>query len=221
MGSLASRLWSGVRRHGVPGGARRLADRTAKFVYLREAHFWYELDLGRQPPLPLPAGLKLLRGEREDAELLERLPTGSVRQAEARLAEGAGLWLVVEAREPAFACWIFHGRTPVRAARGGWLTLPERTACLEDSVTSPAYRGLGVAPAAWSQIAATVAEGPYDAMVTKVSEDNAASRRAVEKAGFRETALMNLARTGFRERVRVEPRGDAPVGHALAARLRR
>ncbi len=54
------------------------------------------------------------------------------------------------------------------AARGGWLSLPEGTVCLEDSVTSPDYRGRGVAPAAWSQIAAAAAEDGYATMVTKV-----------------------------------------------------
>lgn len=104
-----------MRRHGVRGGARRLGGRARNPVYLREDHFGYGLDLGQHPPLPLPVGLELLRAGASDLELVERLRTGSVHQAE-----------------------------------------------------------------------------------SKVSEDNAPSRRAVEKAGFRETASMRLARTGFR-----------------------
>lgn len=219
--SLALRLRRGVRGHGLWGTARRLGARAGNVVYLREAHIWYGLDLGRHPRLPLPVGLELLRAGPSDVELVERLPTVSSHQAESRLAQGAELWLVVEDREPAFACWIFRHRTPVLAARGGWLTLPEGTVCLEDSVTSPDYRGRGVAPAAWSQIAGALDEGAYDAIITKVSEDNAPSRRAVEKAGFSEMASMRLARTGFRVKVAVEPRGDEQLGHALAARLRR
>ena len=219
---LAPRLLSTVRRDGVWGVFRRLGGRARTLVHLRETHVWYVLELGRHPRIRLPVGLELVRGGPSDVELLERLPSGSAHQAEARLAEGGELWLMVdEEEEPAFACWVFRGRTPVVAARGGWLALPEGTICLEDSVTSPDYRGRGAAPSAWSQVAeAALAEG-HATMITKVAEVNAASRRAVEKAGFREVATMRLTRFGSHARVEVEAREGEPVGRSLAQRLER
>ena len=65
------------------------------------------------------------------------------------------------------ACWIFRERTPVFAARSGWLKLPLDTVCLEDSVTSPAYRGRGLAGAAWSEIARVLQGQHVGAMITQ------------------------------------------------------
>jgi hypothetical protein len=42
-------------------------------------------------------------------------------------------------------------------------------------------------------------------MITKVAEDNTASRRAVEKAGFLPVAMMTLTRWGLRSRVDLQP----------------
>jgi RimJ/RimL family protein N-acetyltransferase len=68
--------------------------------------------------------------------------------------------------------------------------------CLEDSVTSAAARGRGIAPAAWGAIADTLALEGQRKMITKVTVENTASRRAVTKSGFEEIALMHFRRRG-------------------------
>lgn len=218
-GSLGDRLRGSVRRRGLAGTAHALGGRLREKAYSREEHVWYALDLRERPRPPMPRGLELRRLQPGQLGRLEELPNHAAHAIEARQADDAELWAVLEAAEPAFACWIFPTRTPVAAARDGWLAVPEATVCLEHSVTSPAYRGRGVAPAAWAAVADHVGEAGSSAMITKVSSDNLPSRRAVEKAGFREVAAMRLARLGPRRRVRVERRPDEPLADELAARL--
>jgi ribosomal protein S18 acetylase RimI-like enzyme len=218
------RLWRGVRRFGLLGALRRAArliTRTiAQAVYVDERHIWYALALDPPPSAdPLPDGFRLRRADRADAARLEDLPTIGRAEAIRRLDEGAELWLVERAEGAALACWIFHGRTPVLAARGGWLDLPPDTACLEDTITSPHCRGRGLAPLAWLLIAAQLGRQGLVTLVTKVAEDNQPSRRAVEKAGFRASASMTLRRFGPVERVAVTPCLRDRISGFLVARL--
>jgi GNAT superfamily N-acetyltransferase len=110
--------------------------------------------------------------------------------------------------EPAFACWTFLRRTPVSAMPGGWLELPDGIACLEDSVTSPDFRGRGIAPGAWTAAADALTERGKRSLITKVLDDNVASCRAVEKAGFRQVALLDLSRMGPRLTLSIRTDGE-------------
>lgn len=182
-------------------------------LYRREVHVWYELDIGGEGPQPRPPkGVRLLQAGESDLPLLEQLPSISSGEAERRYEAGASLWLALDGRCPAFACWIFFDEMPLYASRQGSLRLPAHTVGLEDSVTSPAHRGQGIAPWAWSQIATSLAETGVTTIVTKVSIDNVASRRAVEKSGFHEAARMRLVEVGPWRRVEfyTEPAGANP-----------
>lgn len=202
-----------LSRHGIGGSVRRilrLALRSGtRLAYLKERHIWYRLDLASDRPHPaLPPGFELGPASAGELELLGGLETIGLQEAQRRLAAGAELWLLRQAGEAAFACWIFRGRTPVLAARGGWLRLPDDTACLEDSVTAARHRGQGLAPAVWSRVADSFAAQGFAALITKVAEDNQPSRRAVEKAGFEPVACMDLLRVWPMTHVVIRPRGD-------------
>jgi RimJ/RimL family protein N-acetyltransferase len=106
----------------------------------------------------------------------------------------------------------------VIAAPGRTLALPEGVACLEDSVTAAAARGRGIAPAAWTLIGDELQQAGFKTLVTKIETENQASRRAVEKVGYRLVAVMDHERTGPRRRTTVRPVGDG-IGEMLAARL--
>lgn len=188
----------------------RLALRSgARLAYLKERHIWYRLDLALDRPHPvLPPGFELGPASVGELELLRGLETVGLQEAQQRIAAGAELWLLRQAGEVAFACWIFRGRTPVLAARGGWLRLPNDTVCLEDSVTAVHYRGQGLAPAVWSRVADSLAVQGFTALITKVAEDNQPSRRAVEKVGFEPVACMDLVRIGPMTHVVIRPQGD-------------
>lgn len=216
----------GVRRFGVGGSTKRIVSlighSLARALYVRERHVWYVLSLtALVPQLSLPPGFALSLATADEVALLEELPTIGAHEARERRAAGADLWLVREGARAAFACWIFREQTPVFAARTGWLTLPPNTVCLEDSVTSPDYRGRGLAGAAWSEIARYLQSRHVAAMITKVAEDNTASRRAVEKAGFEPIAMMTLTRRALRTQVALELYRVDPVATFLDTALSR
>jgi GNAT superfamily N-acetyltransferase len=201
------RLLRALRRDGPVTFLRKAVDRLRPLVYLRESHIWYGLPVaGERPRRELPDGFALRPGTAEDSEHRAGIPgQPGADGARERLAGSAEMFLVCEGDRPAFACWIFSARTPVAAARGGWLELPSGTVCLEDSGTHPDFRGRGLAPAAWTALADEMARRGLTTMITKVEEENVSSRRAVVKAGFREGALMRTHRTGLVTHVAMSP----------------
>jgi GNAT superfamily N-acetyltransferase len=209
--TVIDRAKDSVERYGFGGVVHRaaiLAGRSARqFVSMREQHVWYRLMVGdsSRPRVALGCDLTLVRAGIDDLWLLEQLPAVGAFKARLRLASRAQLWLVRDGDRAAFSCWTFAERAPVLAARGGWLGLPPAVVVLEESVTSPDYRGRNIAPAAWSGIADQLASEGVTMMITKVAEDNIASRRAVEKAGFREGAIMRARRLGPSWHVAIEP----------------
>ena len=132
------------------------------------------------------------------------------------------MWLVVQGEEPAFSCWIYPREHSLPAAASGTLELLPGVALLEDSYTHAAHRGHGIAGAAWTAIAQELARDGYKLLITKVSVENAPSRRACEKAGFRTAGVLHFRRLGPRERVHFEPGGDdlTPVERETAEQLR-
>ena len=219
-------LERGLRRHGLMGSMRRALSLTRQAVerlpYMHERHVWYRLDLkAPRPHIGLPAGIELVRAELADLGLLEQLETIGFVEARMRLAAGAELWIAHEAGQAAFSCWIFYDRAPVLAAPGGWLTMPEGTACLEDSVASARYRGRGIAPAVWSGVADALLREGMAALITKVEESNSPCRRAIAKVGFQQVAEMEFERVWLRPHVRVSPNGEYRYSAFLVERLSR
>jgi hypothetical protein len=212
--SLISRLRFVLHRHGVRGTVSKVVQRARESVYSDLTWVWYELPLGAlgadRPQAPLPPGLVLTRGGASEASLLNELRSGNEWLARRWLEAGNDLWLVLDDGRPVFACMIFHGSTPTRAARGGWLPLPPDTVCLEASSTSASYRGRGlIGPAAWSQIADKLEKIGAKSIITHVAEDNKVMRWALVRSGFREIATVHLRRVGFRQRVTVVGTGTA------------
>jgi hypothetical protein len=211
-------LW----RHGLRGTIDQIIARTRTKLYLDETHVWYELALVTDRPRPtLRPGLELIRARADDLSLLEELPTVSIVEGRLRMEAGNDLWLVLDSRQPVFACWTFSNSAPVEAATNCRLDLPSEIAYMEDSVTSPSYRGRGaIAPAAWSQVADRLEKAGVKAMITKVGEDNKVMRWAIVKSGFREIAVMHFRRSGLREHTAVRL-GNGATARWLAGQLTR
>src|SRR4051794_187348 len=223
MGTLARGIGS-VRERGLGATLRMIGNGLRTRLYVDEAHAWYSLDLrAADAGAALPDGLRLLRAAAADVPGYVALGQASAASTYARLAAGATLWLVCgDDAAVAFACWTFASATPVEAARGGHLPLPEHCACLEDSVTAPDFRGRGIAPAAWKGLARQLRDDGFSMMVTKVALSNVASRRAVTKAGFVEFAIMRHRRLWPRRRVEVWPQAGVAgidLAGALPARV--
>lgn len=197
------RVRSAVHRHGFWGLVRWSAARAYGRVHLVEEHHWYALDPGApRPTLSLPAKLRLVR-RAADAPVpwIDNVPILTSAGHQARTAQGGEVWTVQHDEATAFACWIFPRSTPMLAAAGGWFALPGGVICLEDSITSPDFRGQGIAPTAWSLIASKIGASDVRWIVTKVETENLASRRAVEKAGFEDIGTMRTNRIGWKMRV--------------------
>src|SRR3989440_11080338 len=157
----AGRAAHALRRHGPHGTAWIALRRLRRRVRSRERHVWFQLALGGERPRPrLPRGFELRLARDGELDAVAELPgTDSVPAMRRTRGQGNDLWVVDAGGRVAFACWIFHGRTPVAAARGGWIDLPPGIVCIEDCTTAPPFRGRGVAPAAYSAIAARLQAG--------------------------------------------------------------
>jgi RimJ/RimL family protein N-acetyltransferase len=207
-----------TRREGIRAALARAWKLGRRPVYNSEEHVWYQLDVeAERPRREFVEGVRLVRAAAGEAHRVEEL--GQVEdEARERLAAGNDLWLALDDEDRTlFACWTFRGETPVAAAPHGELQLPAGTACLEDSVAAPLARGKGIAPASWTAIADILATEGFESMITKVTTDNAPSRKAVQKSGFREIGVMRLTRTGPRQRVVLAASGG--VAGALAQSL--
>lgn len=207
---LPARILGYIRRYGLKKTISEVMQLARIKVYLTETHVIYELPLGEdRPKKVLPPEFKLVRGGENHLPLLSRLSDISERRARRLQESGNDLWLVLEEQQPAFACWIFRDAMLISAAKNSRLELPPEIVCLEDSVASPLYRGRGIAPAAWLQIADDLEQTGVGYIVTKIEEDNVASRRAVEKCGFRQVATVSFRRVGPAKRTIVQTQTGA------------
>ena len=205
-----ARILGYVRRNSLKRTISKVVEIARIKTYLTETHVIYALPLGEdRPKKSLPPELELVRGGENELLLLSQLSDISERRARRLLESEKNLWLVLEGRQTAFACWIFHDVMFISAAKNSRLELPPETVCLEDSVASPLYRGRGIAPAAWLQIADNLEQTGVGHIVTKIEEDNVASRRAVEKCGFRQVAVVRFRRVGPTKHVVVQTQTGA------------
>jgi GNAT superfamily N-acetyltransferase len=176
---------------------------------MHEEFVWYALDLDRVEPIPLREGYRLhLVTEAEAVEILRDVPAVPPEEGRRRIADGVQFWAVLKGQEPAFACFVFSGPFPLEAARGGWYELPDGVACLENGYTNRKFRGRLIAPAAWTAIAERLREDGFTVLTTKVEAENTASRRTVEKTGFRAATVMGRRRRGLRTRVSFDNRAE-------------
>jgi hypothetical protein len=219
---LKSKLKHHLSHHGVKGTLGVAVRRAQNELYLDETHVWYELALDNsRPQKPLRPGLKLIRGGADDLPLLDELSTVSAYEARQRMEAGRNLWLVLDDRQPIFACWIFHDSVQMLAARKGQLALPPETVCLEDSITSPSYRGRGiVAPAAWSQVADKLEKAGVKSIITKVEADNKVMRWALAKSGFRDIAIMRFRKAGLWRYIAIRAKTSATADWLVEQLLR-
>jgi len=162
-------------------------------------HVWYAMDLAAAdaPKRPLEPELELRRGGGDDMWLLEQLPldphvsTMTPWLVQDWLGSGGSLWLVQNGDRAALRCWVFRDWCPMGGAPGGGIRPPSDAVVVKDVMTSPEFRGRGVAPAAWAAIADAYREDGSRWMYIRVDSNNDPSRRAIEKAGFREVARVH------------------------------
>ncbi len=215
-------------RNGPVGTVQRAGRKVRPVPRRVFVHIWYAMDLSAddRPHPRLGDELVLRRGTGDDLWLLEQLPpdpsvsTMSPWLVQDWLRDGGSLWLVQAGNCAAFRCWVFRDRCPMDGARGGGIRPPVGAVVLKDILSSPAFRGRGIAPAASAAVADAYRDEGARWMYTKVDIDNAPSRRAVEKAGFREVARMQTLRRYWWRRIRVAEVTAEPAHHWLRGLVR-
>ena len=158
-----------------------------------------------------------MHAEPRELDALDRLGQ-SIDEARGRIDGGNDVWMVLDGNEPLFACCTFRKVAPVAAAAHGTLTLPPGRPAWR--TRSPRRRtGRGIAPGAWTLICDELRADGFTTLVTKIETENAASRRAVEKVGFHEIAVMDHRRLAMHSRTAVRPLSNG-LGDDLAERSR-
>lgn len=186
---FAHRRTFGALRDRVRAGSEYLSQR----LYHCENDVWYFLKLnGSQRPLARPKGFKCVRAAGTEQRMGPS--RGALRAIEARrrLSNGADLWKVNRADHTVGAFWAFHRHMPLRAVRGGWLTLPTDAVCVETATASIAGSDRRALAAAWLWLAEREALAGARVVLAKVAEDDEASRRSAELAGFQLLACLSF-----------------------------
>jgi GNAT superfamily N-acetyltransferase len=215
----------GVRRRGVGCVAYELRKRAAwaitRTTYARQDHVWYWCGLGAgQPEAALPDGFTVRRAAPDELDVVERLGVTGLDEARRRYDEAGSFWVASSGALPVSGLWVFEDRLPVFAARSGWLPLPHRAIALENVLTAPRYRRLGLGMAVGVLVASYYAERGCTDILVKTEVDNVPVRAVLRKTGFSEIASMHLLKIGPWRRVRIRPTGSgnaAMVQHLSAA----
>jgi hypothetical protein len=118
------------------------------------------------------------------------------------------------------SCWVHRDRMPAFTGQGSWFRLPSGTVGLEDAAV-PSVARLTAPPSAWSCMAAALASQGAAAVLTKAEESDLSERRAIERAGFRAVASMEVERVGVRSWLEFRPYSAGGIGAALALQLSR
>jgi GNAT superfamily N-acetyltransferase len=109
--------------------------------------------------------------------------TESPRTFRARLDDTTRCWLVTDGLRLIHASWVTWEGAWTRELRR-WICPPPRAAYIYESFTRPDARGRGAYPRVLSGIASLAAGEGVERLWVAVEKDNAASLRAVTKAGF-------------------------------------
>jgi RimJ/RimL family protein N-acetyltransferase len=109
--------------------------------------------------------------------------TESPRTFRARLDDTTRCWLVTEGPRLIHASWVTSEAAWTRELRR-WVRPPEGDVYIYESFTTAEARGRGAYPRALSGIASWAAQADVARLWVAVESDNAASLRAVTKAGF-------------------------------------
>ena len=213
---LRFRLRRGIAEHGlvatVRAGLRRFLGAEFEFV-------WYAGEPARIRRLGLRKGYEFrVATEVEVTAWLTAVPAIDPPTGPNRIREGAWLCFILREGEPIFNCSVFTDSYPLDEAAGGWYTLGDGVACVDDALTDRSARGLAIAPMAYAQIADRLESQGFEALITKVERGNVASRRTMEKVGFAEIGRMRSRRRWLRETVEFEPATtDLPAAARAAA----
>jgi len=198
------------------------AARAGEIAYLRRAYVWYWLRLSPDVRARLEGlgHLELIKGGEPEWWLVQPRPSVGLFEARRRLAAGTDLWIVLENRRAALSCWVYWTLMTVNGRRCA-LRLPQGTVGLENAAMTGRGRFPVQSPSSWSLVACTLARDGADSILIKADEPDLRGRRAIEAAGFKAVASMEVERIGVRLRVELRPYSTVGIGWFLAGQLLR
>lgn len=194
-----------MKARGLPEVVALGRSRAREFVSSQEQLIILVRPAGNGGDPGERADLVVKRATPEDASIYERdVGTDSRSTFRARLVDGTACYLVMAGDRAVHATWC--------TTTGAWtreiealLMPPAGDAYVYESYTRPEVRGRGVYPYALRQIAADLSERAVRRVWVAVEASNAASLRAVAKAGFEPSFAI-----GYRRRWgRIEVESDA------------
>jgi len=202
---MAGRLLVAAARVLRHDGIRGMIKRLRRHLFLRELYYVYVRSLEQAERIPFPRGLTAVRRA-----------TSADRNALAGAGEDFGAMAWWDAVDPEADCYV--GLDGERLVAVHWVStdkevnglvpLEEGDFVIGPCATAPSHRGRGIYPAVLSCICAERRSRGERRAFMVVAQDNHASIRGIEKAGFRRAGEALLIRRMGRRRV--ERRFDSP-----------
>jgi len=170
-----------ARARGVREVARALAAQARGAIGSENALIVLSADLPGPPP---EGGWRVAEASPADGPRYARdIGTESRSTFVRRLGGGTTCYLVFSGDRIVHATWASTSSAWIGEI-GRWFCPPPRSMYLYESFTRPDARGMGIYPFALRSICARGAQRGLERLWIAVLEDNAASRRAIGKAGF-------------------------------------
>jgi RimJ/RimL family protein N-acetyltransferase len=132
----------------------------------------------------------IIKGEREDIERLRRSMQRPFWEFSCDLYDGVRDYFIYKKNDTiGHISWIYYKNDPNRIIKLG-----DNQVEIKHCLTLPQFRGQGIYPATLIQIQKYLKDKRYQNVFISVKDDNAASIRGIEKAGFKFTAKINLVK---------------------------
>lgn len=171
--------FSAALRRAAAGIERRLEAKRFSVTLL------YVHDLGVIPEVAAAAGCRIERLEAERARLLTEVETIDSAQVQARFRRGDACYLGLADGRPAHFNWAqTSGRHPL-SGTGRTFSVRNKEVWLYSAFTAEWARGRRLQPAATAMMLRDAKQNGCSRAWIYVNETNSASRKSVERVGFR------------------------------------
>lgn len=187
---IEGRLRGGFHSRSLRYGLRRKLDKP---INMPEAKIPLSVRPLTEADVPF-----LFPAETSDVSLEERLEIAWRRAFIDKGARGGFVAVDLRNNTPCYVQWLFSPADNSFIQRlGGFPDLKPGEALLENAYTPPAHRGLGIMSAAMARIAEEAAAFGATDVLTFVDQNNIASLKGCERAGFYPDLLHHRVQFGF------------------------
>jgi hypothetical protein len=188
------KVYARLRHRGVGEVASVARQRLRETIHSKETLIFFARRVAEDFKLARDPGLTFRGATASDANLYEQqIGTDSAATFAQRLGAGARCFFVFDGDTLLHSSWVTTGPAWTREIRR-YFQPPPKDAYVYESFTRPEARGRGVYPFALNEICRHSATEDRKLVWVGAEESNAASKRAIEKAGFKEQFLVRYVR---------------------------